>query len=745
MSYSEQVYYGQTINNLTAIKTLGNLTGGTFTAGTAVGWTTGAANGATVIFTSATANSNVTNLKLTSPSISTPPLIVPTDGSAPFSETASVTFHNLAAGQTLSLAGLTFTAGTAGATAAQVASAFSGISVTPVLFSNLDSAKASIVGFGETGFGSFTAGTSAGWSTGTGSSTVLFTSTTSNTNVVNLSSWPSIDPAAPTISEIDGTVSTQETATVIFHSLNAGQTLSMEGLTFTAGASGANATQLAGAFANLSSGVSAATINSGKSLGDSTGGTFTAGTSAGWSTGTNTGTGLVFSSTTLTGNVTNLTSNPTIDPAAPTISETDGSAGVTETAAVTFNSMTAGQTVSIAGLTFTAGATGATDIQVANAFASIAVGNTADTLDNSPLTMASAYVVTPGVQTTATSLSGYITSPLDGKTYTFLAAGTFTVTSGTGGSAANTTIAATKGSVTSFQLFYNGSLIDTINYGAPVDDSMFGVTDVTPVTAAVLVTQRAQAAQEFNKIKSLIDSGGTFIGSNASNGGNDQVQGGSGNDIFTGNTGNDYFDGKSGANTSVYRGLYADYTINSVTTTDRTDPAGLSQVSAISIADSVAGRDGTDTLVNTQRLKFADTTVALDIGATQNAGAAYMLYKAAFNRAPDATGLGFWIQGLDNGANLVDGVSANFITSPEFGRLYGTSPSIDTFVNLLYQNVLHRTPDANGYAFWTAGLNATDNLHMRAQILEDFASSPENIAQVGTLIAHGIQYQAYVG
>ena len=196
---------------------------------------------------------------------------------------------------------------------------------------------------------------------------------------------------------------------------------------------------------------------------------------------------------------------------------------------------------------------------------------------------------------------------------------------------------------------------------------------------------------------------------------------------------NDLITGLSMLDSVIYRGVLSNYSIT------------ISVANNAVVQDQVSTRDGTDSLVNIERLKFADTTVALDIGATQNAGAAYMLYKAAFNRAPDATGLGFWIQGLDNGANLVDGVSANFITSPEFGRLYGTSPSIDTFVNLLYQNVLHRTPDANGYAFWTAGLNATDNLHMRAQILEDFASSPENIAQVGTLIAHGIQYQAYVG
>jgi len=182
---------------------------------------------------------------------------------------------------------------------------------------------------------------------------------------------------------------------------------------------------------------------------------------------------------------------------------------------------------------------------------------------------------TPGALTTTTSLAGYFTSPVDGNIYNFQATGSFATTTAT------STIAGVKGSITSLKLFLNGSLVDSINYGASVDDSMFGVTDVTPITPAVITAQRAQAGTEFNNGLILLNSGATFIGSNASNGGSDQIQGGSGNDIFTGNGGNDYFDGKGGINTSVYRGLSGNYTITTTTTTERTDPSGLNQVIAI--------------------------------------------------------------------------------------------------------------------------------------------------------------------
>jgi len=83
------------------------------------------------------------------------------------------------------MAGLTFTAGTSGATAAQVAAAFAsltaGQSYTTVNTNN------SLTG--DTTGGVFTAGVVENWSTGTRSTaTVVFTSTSASTDVTNLTS-----------------------------------------------------------------------------------------------------------------------------------------------------------------------------------------------------------------------------------------------------------------------------------------------------------------------------------------------------------------------------------------------------------------------------------------------------------------------------------------------------------------------------------------------------------------------------
>ncbi len=67
-------------------------------------------------------------------------------------------------------------------------------------------------------------------------------------------------------------------------------------------------------------------------------------------------------------------------------------------------------------------------------------------------------------------------------------------------------------------------------------------------------------------------------------------------------------------------------------------------------------------------------------------------------------------------------------------------------MGLLYQNVLNRTPDAEGLKYWLDEFaQAGDSTLYRAGLLNNFAISAENIANVADQIVDGIQYQAYVG
>jgi hypothetical protein len=149
------------------------------------------------------------------------------------------------------------------------------------------------------------------------------------------------------------------------------------------------------------------------------------------------------------------------------------------------------------------------------------------------------------------------------------------------------------------------------------------------------------------------------------------------------------------------------------------------------------GIEGSDTLVNVERILFADATMALDISG--KAGQAYRIYQAAFDRTPDAGGLGYWIEAMDKGLPLAD-VAASFVGSAEFVALYGAAPSNVDLVNRYYQNVLHRTPDAAGAAFWISTLDK--GVLTAAQVLEQFSESPENQAALIGVIGNGFVYSA---
>jgi hypothetical protein len=82
-------------------------------------------------------------------------------------------------------------------------------------------------------------------------------------------------------------------------------------------------------------------------------------------------------------------------------------------------------------------------------------------------------------------------------------------------------------------------------------------------------------------------------------------------------------------------------------------------------------------------------------------------------------------------------VATGFINSPEFESLYGANPTADQFVMRLYNNVLHRAPEAGGYDYWIYQLEHGTS---REQVLVGFSESPENQAAVLPAIQAGISY-----
>lgn len=147
------------------------------------------------------------------------------------------------------------------------------------------------------------------------------------------------------------------------------------------------------------------------------------------------------------------------------------------------------------------------------------------------------------------------------------------------------------------------------------------------------------------------------------------------------------------------------------------------------------GRDGTQTIKNPVRIDFTDLSLAFDFDG--NAGKAYRLYRAAFNRKPDTTGLGYWIDAMDRGASMAT-VARGFSTSVEFASLYGAAATHAHIVKSLYLNVLHREPDAAGADYW---IKAMERGAPVADMLIAFSESAENKMQVASETRLGIVYK----
>jgi len=216
----------------------------------------------------------------------------------------------------------------------------------------------------------------------------------------------------------------------------------------------------------------------------------------------------------------------------------------------------------------------------------------------------------------------------------------------------------------------------------------------------------------------------------------DTIMGTSGPDVIGGRGGNDritpggandtVYGGEGGVDVSVFNGVRgnATLTINLVLTI---------------LAETTGTANGTDLLSDIERIRFNDGTLALDIAlpgqGSSNAGSAYRLYEAAFNRTPDAPGLAFWINQLDLGMSVRQ-AAQGFVNSVEFQARYGVDPSASQLVSSFYQNILDRPAEQAGFNFWFGILNNRPD--QRATVLEGIANSAENQDGLIGVIGQGI-------
>ncbi|MBS1187934.1 MAG: hypothetical protein H6R04_1952 [Burkholderiaceae bacterium] len=180
----------------------------------------------------------------------------------------------------------------------------------------------------------------------------------------------------------------------------------------------------------------------------------------------------------------------------------------------------------------------------------------------------------------------------------------------------------------------------------------------------------------------------------------------SGNDTLKGGAGNDIIYGGDGIDTVQYDGKFSSYKIL------------LGDYGRIKIVDTATG--DIDTISGIEYGAFADGTIDLSFTQTsvstlQNIG---LLYQIALGRAGDLAGVAYW-----SGQSITaEQMSACFVNSAEFKELYGSLSDIDC-VAAMYQNTLHRAPDAEGWAYWENYLQS----HTKAELVANWINQPEFI------------------
>jgi hypothetical protein len=279
-----------------------------------------------------------------------------------------------------------------------------------------------------------------------------------------------------------------------------------------------------------------------------------------------------------------------------------------------------------------------------------------------------------------------------------------------------------------FMTLWDGNGIDTFdlsNYttNLQVDLTPGGWSVFDPAQLAILDVHGISArGNVFNALMSNNDPR-SLIENVIGGSGNDSLTGNSAANVLYGGIGNDRLDGAGGRDFAAYSGVRAAYQITH--TGAEFQVAGAAQT------------DGIDTLLNIERLRFADVKVALDLdgGAGMTAKLVGALFGSAFvhNRGLVGAGLGFFDAGMS-----YDAVAQLAVQSADFAQLAGSHSNTD-FVNFVYRNVTGTAPSSADLAFYTGLLDGGMSQASLGILAAESPLNLRNIDLVG-LQQSGLEY-----
>ncbi len=169
--------------------------------------------------------------------------------------------------------------------------------------------------------------------------------------------------------------------------------------------------------------------------------------------------------------------------------------------------------------------------------------------------------------------------------------------------------------------------------------------------------------------------------------GADRLSGGAGNDVLIGGAGSDLLDGGADLDSASYNGFFKSY---------------AATIASGSVVLHGGATEGTDTLSSVEHITFKDGEFVADADAAF--AQVERLYLTVLGRAPDAVGLDFYVDQMEDRHAALVSVANDLTGSAEFQQATGGLSNAQ-FVDYVYQHALARAPDAGGKAYYTQALD----------------------------------------
>lgn len=205
-------------------------------------------------------------------------------------------------------------------------------------------------------------------------------------------------------------------------------------------------------------------------------------------------------------------------------------------------------------------------------------------------------------------------------------------------------------------------------------------------------------------------------------GGVNTVKTGAGNDVVYAGNGKDTIEGGAGFDVVVVNGKLADYGVK------------VGSDGTVTLSSTSSTAPGVVMAKDVTFFTDADGKNSLTVTSTETQASAVRMYEALLGRSADQAGTHYWLDNVAANGGNVTSVASAFLASSEYqSKMGGASDA--TFVQSLYQNMLGRSADAAGLAYWESTL--ADGASRASVVVSIVGSAEAQQHDTGVLVIAG--------